>query len=54
MASAQKKRQIDTSGKRLFDDNWELEFFFDIVNTIKKPCVLFAASVAEMKRYDVK
>ena len=27
MASAEKKRRTDTSGKRLFDDNWEHEFF---------------------------
>ena len=43
MASVEKKRVIDTSGKRLFDDNWEHEFFFAIANTIKKPCVFFAA-----------
>ena len=43
MVSAEKKRRIDTSGKRLFDDNWQHEFFFAIANVIKKPRVLFAA-----------
>ena len=39
MASAEKKRRIDTSGRRLFDDNWEHEFFFCYRECDKKPCV---------------
>ena len=39
MASGEKKRR----NERLFDNNWQHEFFFAIANTIKKPRVLFAA-----------
>ena len=45
MASAEKKR--------LFDDNWEHEFFA-IANTNKKPCLICHETIAEMKRYNVK
>ena len=46
MASAEKKRRNVISGKRLFDDNWQHEFFFVIANTIEKPRDLFAARVS--------
>ena len=44
MASAEKRRRIDTSGKRLFEDNWEHKFFFALANRDQKALfVLFAA-----------
>ena len=52
MVSAEKKRRINTSGKRFFDDNWEHESFFR--HREYDQYFICHESVAEMKRYNVK
>ena len=53
MASIDKKRRFDCSGKRAFDDDWEHEYFYR-EHDQKAMCLICRESVADLKRYNVK
>ena len=55
MASIDKKRRFDCSGKRAFDDAWKHEYFFCYREHDQKAmCLICKESVADLKRYNVK